>query len=119
MNITVTLNGSLEEITIALNAIESHKKRSESLLPITKLPETKAIIPEEVKPKRKAWLWEHWKKAVDLLMGSIESGFAHYKTFDSLTSLSKYLQVSHPAIISPYVKTGNVYKKIYKFQYHT
>lgn len=54
MNITVTLNGSLEEITIALNAIESHKKRSESLLPITKLPETKAIIPEEVKPKRKA-----------------------------------------------------------------
>jgi len=52
MNITVTLNGSLEEITVALNAIEAHKRRSESILPIRTMPEAKVTIPDE--PKKKA-----------------------------------------------------------------
>ena len=116
MNITVTLDWSLEEITIALNAIEAHKRRSEQLLPITKPPETKVVIPDEPKKKSKAG-WNS-KKAIDIYMWSVESWFAYYKTFESVTAVANYLHLSHPAIVSPYLKHGNIYKKIYKFKYH-
>lgn len=116
MNITVTLNGSLEEITVALNAIEAHKRRSESILPIRTMPEAKVTIPDE--PKKKAKVWGQWKKAVDIYIWSVESWFAYHKTFESVTAVANYLHLSHPAVVSPYLKSGDIYKKIYKFKYH-
>lgn len=116
MNITVTLNWSLEEITVALNAIEAHKRRSESILPIRTMPEAKVVIPDE--PKKKAKVWGQWKKAVDIYIWSVESWFAYHKTFESVTAVANYLHLSHPAVVSPYLKSGDIYKKIYKFKYH-
>lgn len=118
MNITVTLDWSLEEITIALNAIEAHKKRSESILPIRVLPETKVVIPEEKKKKTWPVSGSKSKRPIDIFMGSVESWFAYHKTFESITAVSKYLGQKHPANISPYVRSWSIFKWIYKFKYH-
>lgn len=116
MNVTVTLDWSLEEITIALNAIEAHKRRSESILPIRTLPETKVVIPEEKKKKK---IGGRNSKAVEIHMGSKEGWFALYKIFSNMGAAASHLWLKWESNLQYYIKTGAVYKGIYKFFPHT
>ena len=63
MEITVTLNGSLEEITMALNAIKERKERDETIISLPSIP---VELPKKKRASTK-------KRAVEIHIGSIDS----------------------------------------------
>lgn len=117
MNITVTMTWSLEEITLALNAIENSKKKADSILPLpTVVPRATTAKIEESKPKKKRW-W-YWKKPVEIHIGSKESWFALYKIYDSIDSAAKSLGLKWASNINHLIDTHRTYKWVYKFFTH-
>ena len=116
MNITVTLTWSLEEVTLALNAIENSKKKADSILPLPTLSTRTTAKIEEPKIKSKRW-WQG-KKPIEIHIGSKESWFALYKIYDSIDSAAKSLWLKWASNINFLVDTDRAYKWVYKFFKH-
>lgn len=117
MELTVTMTWSLEEITLALNAIENSKKKADSILPLPTV--TSKIVSAKIEePKIKSKRWWKGKKPIEIHIGSKESWFALYKIYDSIDSAAKSLGLKWASNINLLVDTDRVYKWVYKFFKH-
>lgn len=124
MNLTLNIEWTFDELAFIMKAVEEKQIRDISekkLFDTMSKPLVTKIVPkitEEVKPKSRQATARKYMRAVDILMGSIESWFAYHKTFESITAVAKYLGQKHAANISPYLQSWKIFKEIYKFKFH-
>lgn len=111
MNLTLTITWTPEEIKSITDFIHSKDSREKALFDSIAHP-----LQADVAIGRKKSLNKR-NRAVDIYMGSIESWFAHWKSYNTLESAAHAVGAKCWANIHSYLKSDRIYKKIYKFKY--
>ena len=107
MNLTLTITWTPEEIKSITDFIHSKDSREKSLFETIRQPQAS----HKKKPVNKR------NRTVDIYMGSIESWFALWKSYNTLQAAAHAVWAKGWANIHGYLKNDQVYKKIYKFKY--
>lgn len=120
MEFELHIKGTIEEISQITTLIQKKVERESDIFGCLKTSVTKPPINFDhgvpPSPKRRRW---PWSKPVDILMGSIESWFALYKSYNSIQAAAESLWLKEAANIYFYLKHDKVYKEIYKFRYRS
>lgn len=107
MNLTLTITWTPEEIKSITDFIHSKDSREKSLFETIRQPQTS----QKKKPINKR------NRTIDIYMGSIESWFALWKSYNTLQAAAHAVWSKGWANIHGYLKNDQIYKKIYKFKY--
>jgi len=118
MEFELHIKGTIEEISQITTLIEKKFERDKSMFDCLKPTVTTSVmgsgIPIPVKKKKTGGAHI---RPVDILMGSSESWFAIWKSYNTMQAAARALWLKEAANIQHYLKTDRIYKGIYKFQY--
>lgn len=111
MNLTLTITWTPEEIKSITDFIHSKDSREKALFDSIAHPLQADVAMGRKKPVNKR------NRTIDIYMGSIESWFALWKSYNTLQAAAHAVWAKGWANIHGYLKNDQIYKKIYKFKY--
>ncbi len=118
MELELYIKGTIEEISQITALIDSKVKREKELLHPTCVPASNINVSHVewpyIKRKKTGWIRS---RAVDILIGSSESWFAIWKSYNTMQAAAQALWLKEAANIQHYLKNDRIYKGMYKFQY--
>lgn len=133
MEFELHIKGTIEEISQITTLIEKKLERDKSMFDCLKPKDwsfsegikyswrntvSTSVMPSEfhVPTKKKKTGWTR-VRPVDILMGSSESWFAIWKSYNTMQAAAQALGLKEAANIQYYLKNDRIYKGMYKFQY--
>ncbi len=117
MEFELHIRWTIDEISQITTLIQNKVNREKSLFDSLKTSTT-SLSPDLFNdpPKKKMALGSNWR-AVDILIWSIESWFALYKSYNTMQAAAQSLGLKEASNIAYYLSNDRIYKKTYKFQY--
>lgn len=118
MEFELHIKGTIEEISQITTLIEKKLERDKSMFDCLKPTVSTSVMPSEfhIPTKKKKTGWTR-VRPVDILMGSSESWFAIWKSYNTMQAAAQALWLKEAANIQHYLKNDRIYKGMYKFQY--
>lgn len=121
MEFELHIRWTIDEISQITTLIQNKVNREKSLFDSIKTSTTSVSPdlfndPTNTPTKKKIPLGSNWRP-VDILIWSIESWFALYKSYNTMQAAAQSLGLKEASNIAYYLANDRIYKKTYKFQY--
>lgn len=118
MEFELHIKGTIEEISQITTLIEKKLERDKSMFDRLKPTVTTSVIGSGMSmPVKRKKTGGTPVRPVDILMGSSESWFAIWKSYNTMQAAAQALWLKEAANIQHYLKNDRIYKGMYKFQY--
>jgi len=118
MEFELHIKGTIEEISQITTLIEKKLERDKGMFNClnTTIPTNINTLPVLPVTKKSNKLWRPGRH-IDILIGSSESWFAIWKSYNSINAAAQAIWLKDAASIYYYLKNDRTYNGTYKFQY--
>lgn len=118
MEFELHIKGTIEEISQITTLIEKKLERDKSMFDCLKPTVTTSVMGSGMHmPVKRKKTGGTRIRPVDILIGSSESWFAIWKSYNTMQAAAQALWLKEAANIQHYLKNDRIYKGMYKFQY--